>query len=80
MSDTKEREMRTADVAHGDISSTCFGCGRAIHLFFNGGELDGMRCCGYEYRLELVRIDFVVIAPDSATDSVTSVSLEEDNQ
>lgn len=60
---TSDREMRTADVAHEDISTACLGCGRLIHLYFNGGELDGRACCGYEYRLEHVRIDLVVVAP-----------------
>lgn len=75
MSTEHEREMRTADVGHETHCSKCYGCGRDIVLWFNGGELDSRECCGYSYSLEHVRIDFVVIAPESA-----SVSLQEDNQ
>ena len=40
--------------------TTCLRCGKAIKLWFNGGELDQRECCGLFYRLQSDRIDFVV--------------------
>jgi hypothetical protein len=36
------------------------GCGQAITLYWNGGELDCKECCGYRYALEHVRTDLVI--------------------
>ena len=61
-SEVRDRTMvevtRLADFDSGDV--TCRGCGREIHLFFNGGELDRKECCGYVYRTEHFRIDLVI--------------------
>lgn len=49
-------------IGHNDVcfDYPCKGCGKNIRLWFNGGELDERQCCGYTYRLEHKRIDFVV--------------------
>lgn len=41
----------------------CRGCGKEVRLYFNGGELDTKRCCGYTYALEHGEIYLVVYAP-----------------
>ena len=38
----------------------CRGCGREISLYYNGGELDERRCCGYEYRTEATGFQLVI--------------------
>lgn len=46
------------DFDSGDVQ--CRGCGRVIHLYFNGGELDTARCCGYLYRTEATGYQLVI--------------------
>lgn len=41
-------------------SYPCLGCGHPVTLYFNGGECDRRRCCGYEYETFVSRIDLVV--------------------
>lgn len=41
-------------------TTPCLRCGRAIELYFNGGELDSGDCCGLEYNLESDVVDVVV--------------------
>ena len=38
----------------------CLRCGKTLHLYFNGGELDSVECCGMTYKTEVIRIDLVV--------------------
>lgn len=42
------------------FKTNCVECGKSIELYFNGGELDYVNCCGYDYSLEHVQIDFIV--------------------
>lgn len=49
---------RIEDFDSGDVA--CRECGRTLHLFWNGGELDAVECCGRTYRTEHVRVDLVV--------------------
>ena len=51
------REHWTGELSQKD---TCRGCGKAFTLHFNGGELDGHSCCGYEYYLQHAEIDYVI--------------------
>lgn len=39
----------------GDIN--CLKCGQAIHLYYNGGELDTLTCCGLRYSTEADEIN-----------------------
>jgi hypothetical protein len=55
---TKTEIDRICNWEKGEV--TCRGCGKTIHLFFNGGELDARRCCGYVYETEHVQIDLVI--------------------
>lgn len=42
---------RIADFGEsGDVD--CLTCGKKLHLYFNGGELDQRECCGLIYRTE----------------------------
>lgn len=50
---------RIRDWREGDIA--CLGCGKLIHLFFNGGELDRQDCCGFIYKTEDVQVDLVIL-------------------
>ena len=43
-----------------DGDTQCLRCGKTLHLYFNGGELDIKQCCGLTYRTEAQRIDLVV--------------------
>lgn len=45
----------------GDVD--CLMCGKTIHLYFNGGELDQQECCGLTYRTECQQIDLVITRP-----------------
>lgn len=46
----------------GDADHRC-RCGQMIHLYWNGGELDGRTCsCGRVYSLEHRRIALVIRA------------------
>lgn len=56
-----EEIKRIEDFASGEIN--CLKCGKPIHLYFNGGELDGEECCGLLYETEHVRIDLVIRGP-----------------
>jgi hypothetical protein len=49
-------------IAHWEGSGevTCRGCGRLIHLWFNGGELDVVTCCGRRYRSEVIGYQLVI--------------------
>ena len=49
---------RIPDFGYGDFN--CEGCGRKLHLYFNGGELDDKECCGYRYSTEHTQIDLVI--------------------
>jgi hypothetical protein len=50
-----------ARVEHFDSGDTqCIRCGKTLHLYFNGGELDSVKCCGLTYMTETQRIDLVV--------------------
>lgn len=46
------------DFKVGDIQ--CGGCGREIHLWYNGGELDSAICCGFKYQTKHIRADLVI--------------------
>lgn len=50
--------MRVEGWESGDLE--CLDCGRRLHLWFNGGELDGAVCCGLRYSTQHVQIDLVV--------------------
>lgn len=59
MTDDDMREVaRTENFKAGDTA--CIRCGAALHLYFNGGELDSVQCCGLVYRTEVQRTDLVV--------------------
>ena len=49
---------RTENFSTGDTN--CIRCGKILHLYFNGGELDTVECCGLVYKTEVQRIDLVV--------------------
>lgn len=42
------------------FQTTCLSCHKKIQLWWNGGELDYAKCCGYTYELQHGPIDFVV--------------------
>jgi hypothetical protein len=44
----------------------CRGCGKIIELWFNGGELDYKKCCGYWYALEHGPI-YLIVQDDADT-------------
>ena len=46
------------DFKEGDIK--CGSCGKEIHLWYNGGELDHAFCCGYKYQTKHVRTDLFI--------------------
>ncbi len=59
MEDDEMREVaRTENFDSGDTA--CIRCCKALHLYFNGGELDSKECCGLVYRTEVQRTDLVV--------------------
>jgi hypothetical protein len=60
---TTREVQRVEGFTAGDIA--CLRCGKSVHLFFNGGELDSAECCGLVYRTEHVRIDLVIEEPAS---------------
>lgn len=41
---------RVAGFSSGDFP--CIRCGKAVTLYFNGGELDSSECCGLTYKTE----------------------------
>ncbi len=41
-------------------SVTCPRCGNTFTLYFNGGELDEVRCCGLKFYQEAIRYDLVI--------------------
>ena len=38
----------------------CLKCGKLLTLYFNGGELDQLRCCGLVYYTIHTQIDLVI--------------------
>lgn len=38
----------------------CVTCNKALYLYWNGGELDDVECCGKLYRTEHHEIDLVI--------------------
>lgn len=51
------------DVEHQDQSFPC-ACGQAIHLRFNGGELDRQTCpCGRKYYLDAPVLNVTIMEP-----------------
>ncbi len=53
-----ERLERHTHFREGEVR--CIKCGKTFWLFFNGGELDSKRCCGYLYRLEHMQVDLAI--------------------
>lgn len=51
---------RIRNVPHEKWEGPCRRCGKAVTLWFNGGELDSADCCGLTYRLTSERIDLVI--------------------
>ena len=49
---------RIENFSEGDFA--CIRCGKVMHFFWNGGELDWRTCCGLSYITEHVRVDLVV--------------------
>jgi hypothetical protein len=49
--------------------TNCIKCGKVLHLWFNGGELDSVECCGLQYKTEAQQIDLVVYDNASNTAS-----------
>lgn len=62
MADTEVH--RVPDFLSGDTQ--CIRCGKTLHLYFNGGELDSRTCCGLEYAQESRGYDLVVRDPSLA--------------
>ena len=60
----------------GSYIITCKVCGKAIELWYNGGELDRRECCGYEYRLYYAnpRIDLAVTAKGKCGSSAANLT------
>lgn len=54
----KEIIKRIENWSSGDIN--CLRCGEELHLFFNGGELDSVECCGLTYETQCQRIDLII--------------------
>jgi len=60
--------MATTEISRTDITQgfdtayefECLGCGVKLTLWYNGGELDQKRHCGYIYDLESPVTEFVV--------------------
>ena len=50
--------QRIEDFEDGDFA--CLKCGKKLHLYFNGGELDRRECCGMFYQTEYLRVDLVI--------------------
>ena len=65
MSDEKKQQpreiKRVPHFSDGDVE--CLRCGKTLHLYYNGGELDFVRCCGLVYRTEHVQTDLVIEEP-----------------
>lgn len=38
----------------------CIVCNKSLHLYWNGGELDQVKCCDILYRTEHQEIDLVI--------------------
>lgn len=38
----------------------CIVCNKTLHLYWNGGELDNVECCGILYRTEHQETDLVI--------------------
>jgi hypothetical protein len=48
--------------SEGDFA--CIRCGKPMHLYFNGGEFDLVKCCGLEYSQQAARVDLIVFDPE----------------
>lgn len=46
------------------IHVTCPKCGKHHTLYFNGGELDKVECCGIVWCTEIKAVDLVMIEPE----------------
>lgn len=59
---TEERRAiaKTDLETKGGLDIVCLGCGKAIRLWFNSGELDDRICCGRKYALEVTGYELVV--------------------
>lgn len=57
----KKEIKRVENFDEGDVS--CVKCGKVLHLYYNGGEMDEVRCCGLIYRTEIQKVDLVVYEP-----------------
>ena len=42
----------------------CLVCRRVIRLYWNGGELDRVNCCGHTYRTQHMRTDLIIERDD----------------
>jgi hypothetical protein len=62
--DMKKEVKRIEDINNFPYEVSCIECGNKFDLHYNGGELDYHYCCGYEYMLEEVQIDFVILKRD----------------
>jgi len=49
---------------YASVKIKCLGCGETKTLWYNGGELDSLSCCGYDYDLESRGTDLVVWKED----------------
>jgi hypothetical protein len=49
---------RVQDFDSGDVQ--CVRCGKQLHLYLNGGELDSKECCGLMYATEYTGVDLVI--------------------
>lgn len=52
--------LRVERLTHFPHLTKCLTCGKAITLWYNGGELDQTECCGKVYELQGRGTDFVV--------------------
>lgn len=50
--------IRVKNFSHGDVE--CIKCKNQLRLYFNGGELDQVECCGHVYATEHAAIDLVI--------------------
>lgn len=58
---------RVQNFEEGDFK--CLRCGKPFHLFWNGGELDEVQCCGLRYRTECTQVDLVVYGDSANADT-----------
>lgn len=55
------KEIRRTTCEEQDPTFPCIRCGKELHLYFNGGELDRVQCCGLSYFTEHTGLDLVVM-------------------